>query len=61
MMDEAVKIFSTVGFPVFIALFVLIRLEGALKALTLAVQELRACLIDRKPYPRAAPPPDRGV
>lgn len=43
-MDEAIKIFSTVGFPVFIALFVLIRLETALKNLTTAVHELRGTI-----------------
>jgi len=60
-MDEAVKIFSTVGFPVFIALFVLIRLETALKHLTAAVQELRACLIGRKAYRSTDPPPESPV
>ena len=60
-MDEDIKIFSTVGFPVFIALFVLIRLETALKGLVQAVQELRTTIRLTHPYDRAAPPRDRGA
>lgn len=39
-MDDYIKLISTVGFPIVVAAWLLIRLEGTIKGLTDAVTKL---------------------
>ena len=47
MFDEYVKIISTVGFPIVVAGYLLIRLEGTIKELTDTVSKLILVLAKR--------------
>lgn len=40
MMEDLLQIISNIGFPMAIAVYLLVRLEGKLDALTHALQEL---------------------
>jgi len=42
--DELVRLVTTVGFPSAVTIYVLVRLERRMEALTQALHELRVCL-----------------
>lgn len=47
VIDDWVKLVSTVGFPIAVTAYLLIRLEGTIKSLTDAVQRLIVSLAKR--------------
>jgi hypothetical protein len=58
--DEYVRLFRDLGFPVAVAAFVLLRLEGRLRELTSAITELRVCIARSRQADHQGPPPDRA-
>jgi len=46
-MEDWIKLISTVGFPIAVTAYLLIRLEGSIKSLTEAVQGLIISLAKR--------------
>lgn len=47
-MDDYIKLISTVGFPIVVAGYLLIRLEGTIKALTSSVTKLVIALAKQR-------------
>ena len=47
-MDDWIKLVSTVGFPIVVAGYLLIRLEGTIKALTSSVTKLIIALAKQR-------------
>lgn len=45
MMDEMLSIIGNVGFPIAVSAYLLIRIEGKLGELTMAIGELREAII----------------
>ncbi|PKM76181.1 MAG: YvrJ family protein [Firmicutes bacterium HGW-Firmicutes-15] len=59
-MDEMIKLIANVGFPIAVAVFLLVRVESRVTILTQAITELReAILVMPREQPQVVYPPAR--
>lgn len=41
VVDQVIRVISTLGFPIFVAVWLLVRTDGLIRTLTLAVESLK--------------------